>query len=176
MAAQHGRPVDCSRTVAADSGIETEIQLAAARYVPVLISAGLIASQRIACELDRRSRSPRGAVVVLDCRQHGAVVALECLTGGEAALGEDGLPNTLLLQEVHALSASDQEALEQHMERVLLNPGPSPLVRIVASSSVPLFDRVVQRSFRERLYYRLSMVHIVVPQDGQTHWSARPPA
>ena len=34
--------------------------------------------------------------------------------------------------------------------------------RILASSSVPLFDRVVDQLFSEPLYYRLNVIHIVI--------------
>jgi DNA-binding NtrC family response regulator len=36
-------------------------------------------------------------------------------------------------------------------------------LRIVASSSARLFDRVVDQLFSERLYYRLNVIHVVVP-------------
>jgi DNA-binding NtrC family response regulator len=37
---------------------------------------------------------------------------------------------------------------------------------VVASSSASLYDRVIDERFRDRLYYRLNMVHIVVPAGG----------
>jgi hypothetical protein len=158
------RLFDCAqRTPTSGSAVDSDIRLAAKSAVPVLISAELSASREIACELDRRSRSPCGAVRIVDCRHHDAPAAITSLidrnTNGR---GADRV-EILLLEEVHALSPHDQGLLERQLEALLLHSSSHPGVRVVASSTEPLFERVLERSFQARLYYLLNMIHIVVP-------------
>ncbi len=135
---------------------EEDISLAAQVDVPVLISGPAAACCELACELDRRSTSPVGAVEVIDCRVHDALRTFEPWKQGAAD------PATiLLLQEVHALSPDDQLRLIRKLEEV--GRTTSGARRIVASSSVPLFDRVVDQLFSEPLFYRLNVIHIVIP-------------
>ena len=140
--------------------LDPDVDRAAAARAPVLISADPAVSQAIACELDRRSGRPTGAVLVVDCTSERPLGVLESLAGArETERGQ--LPGILLLQEVHALGSGEQEALARHLEALLLEGRPGAAVRLVTSSSVPLFERVEARSFEERLYYRLNMIHIV---------------
>ena len=163
--------VHCDETAPPGASVHEDVELAAATDVPVLISGPAAASRRIACELDRRSRSGSGTVDILDCRRADALDALSSrLRWPDRAAGRGA--NILLLEEVHALSPDDQTRLEQQLELRTLGRGPA--LRIVASSSVPLFDRVVNHSFNQRLYYLLNVIHIVVPMDRRSR-STRPP-
>jgi transcriptional regulator of aromatic amino acid metabolism len=135
---------------------EEDISLAARVDVPVLISGPAAASQELACELDRRSTSPVGAVEVIDCRAENALRGLA--PEDESAIPSDA--RILLLQEVHALSPDDQLRLTRELDHA--GPATRRRRRILASSSVPLFDRVVDQLFDENLYYRLNVIHIVI--------------
>ena len=135
---------------------EEDINLAAVVDVPVLITGPAAACREVACELDRRSTSPAGAVEVIDCR---AEHALQGLDWEEESIRGDA--RILLLQEVHALSPDDQLRLTRELDE-MGRPASSGR-RILASSSVPLFDRVVDQLFSELLYYRLNIIHIVIP-------------
>ena len=132
---------------------EEDISLAALVDVPVLITGPAAACRELACELDRRSTSPVGAVEVIDCRSENALKAL-------APQEEQTDVKILLLQEIHALSPEDQLRLTRELEHV--GRATSSGRRILASSSVPLFDRVVDQLFDENLYYRLNVIHIVI--------------
>jgi transcriptional regulator of acetoin/glycerol metabolism len=159
---------DCSRTgTAAISQMARDLRLATATDLPVLISGPPAASREIACELDRRSRFPGGAVAIVDCREQGALSALQSLTHDDVTQEEE-TPQVriLLLQEVHALDPLDQALLEKEIEDLRMRPT-RPL-RILASSSAPLFDRVVDHLFSERLFYRLNVIHVVVPPERVT--------
>lgn len=157
---------DCSQPVtSAASQMARDLRLATVTDLPVLISGPPAASQEIACELDRRSRSPRGAVAVVDCTQQGALNTLQSLTHGAMRQDEAGRARILLLQEVHALNPADQALLEKEIEELRLRPT-RPL-QILASSSAQLFDRVVDQLFSERLYYRLNVIHVIVPPGGR---------
>jgi hypothetical protein len=140
---------------------EEDISLAAQVDVPVLISGPAAACCELACELDRRSTSPAGAVEVIDCRVQDA---LRCLEPGTEEVTDAA--NILLLQEVHALSPDDQLRLTRKLEEI--GRPTLGVRRILASSSVALFDRVVDQLFSEPLYYRLNVIHIVIhPKCGR---------
>ena len=155
---------DCSQAgTSAIAQMARDLRLATTTDLPVLISGPPAASREIACELDRRSRFPVGAVAIVDCREPGALHALRSLTHDDIIPGETPHVRILLLQEVHALEPSDQVLLEKEIEQVRMRPF-CPL-RILASSSAPLFERVVDQLFSERLFYRLNVIHVVVPPD-----------
>ena len=135
---------------------EEDISLAALLDVPVLITGPAADCRELACELDRRSSSPVGAVEVIDCRTENALKALEA--GDETTIQQD--PKILLLQEVHALSPDDQLRLTRELDHVGRTTWTGR--RILASSSVPLFDRVIDQLFDENLFYRLNVIHIVI--------------
>jgi DNA-binding NtrC family response regulator len=135
---------------------EEDISLAARVDVPVLITGPAAACQELACELDRRSTSPVGAVEVIDCRSENALRALA--PQEEQAVSSNA--KILLLQEIQALTPDDQLRLTRELDHVGRAPWGGR--RILASSSVPLFDRVVDQLFDETLYYRLNVIHIVI--------------
>jgi transcriptional regulator of acetoin/glycerol metabolism len=155
--------VDCSAT---GGGVPPEmtddLELAAAVDVPVLLSGPPAECQELACELDRRSGSRDGTVEVVDCRQRGALAMFRQRTAERMTRCDLARCRILLLQEVHALSPGDQALLARRLEEVQ-RVRAAARVRIVASSSVPLFDRVVDNLFDEHLFYRLNVIHIVVP-------------
>ena len=146
------------------SGVEEDLQLAAAVDVPVLISGPPDASSEIACEIDRRSGAPRRTVEVIDCRQGDAIAVLQSRTLEQMSRGRIRGTKILLLQEVHALSLADQALLVRRLDFARPVRGRRG-IRILASSSVPLFERVVDQLFDESLFYRLNVIHIVVPSD-----------
>ena len=148
------------------SELDRELAVAISADVPVLISGNPTASLELACELYRRSGSPSTAVVLIDCRHPSAAsriapVILESLGGG----GETRT-KVLLLLEGHALGADGQEQLEERLESALLHRRATAF-RVIASSSVSLYDRVALGHFRERLYYFLNMIHLVLPPGDQ---------
>ena len=67
----------------------------------------------------------------------------------------------LLLQEVQALSPHEQAQFEHRLAEWRVSRRNSGL-RIMASALAPLFERVRDGSFDERLYYRLNVIHMVV--------------
>jgi DNA-binding NtrC family response regulator len=135
---------------------EEDINLAALLDVPVLITGPAADCRELACELDRRSTSPVGAVEVIDCRRENALKALE--SEEEKTVRSDA--KIVLLQEVHALGPDDQLRLTRELDHVGRATWGGR--RILASSSVPLFDRVIDQLFDESLFYRLNVIHIVI--------------
>ena len=136
--------------------LQEDIGCAARSDVPVLIIGDPEEGREIACAIDRRSPSPRGTVEVVDCRQRGALGRV--LTFAPPARPR---PTILLLQEVHALTLHEQAEIDVRLAELRIARR-SERLRIIASSSTPLFERVQAGSFDERLYYRLAVFHLVV--------------
>ena len=85
-------------------------------------------------------------------------------------LGKFELANsgTLLLDEIGDMSLNMQVKLlrvmqEREFERVGGREKVRTDVRIIGATNKPLQERVAQGAFREDLYYRLNVIHIVVP-------------
>lgn len=131
--------------------LEEEITCAARSEVPVLITGGPDDGKEIACAIDRRSQSPRGRVEVVDCRQHGAIARVMSLAR----------PSIVLLQEVQALSLSEQAEVDGRLAELRASRRAGGM-RFIASSSAPLFERVQEGAFDERLFYRLNLIHMIV--------------
>jgi transcriptional regulator with PAS, ATPase and Fis domain len=75
---------------------------------------------------------------------------------------------TVLLEEIHVLPMRLQSKLEAYLEEIaarrLQGDLPSAMdVRFIASSAKPLQDCVAAGSFREDLYYKISVIPIEVP-------------
>ena len=153
----NGKYDHTAETTSVNAAHLADLRLAAVTDLPVLLSGSPQACRELALELDRRSSGPRRAVEVVDCREAGAVAALTGLVRREA---HEGTQASVLLQEVHALDLADQALLEKEIEEVRTHPRHP--VRILASSSAPLFERVMDQLFSERLFYRLNMIHVVV--------------
>jgi two-component system response regulator AtoC len=85
-------------------------------------------------------------------------------------LGKFELANsgTLLLDEIGDMSLNMQVKLlrvmqEREFERVGGREKVRTDVRVIGATNKPLLGRVAQGAFREDLYYRLNVIHIVVP-------------
>ena len=138
-----------------------EIACAARSDVPVLITGGPDESREIAVAIDRRSRTTNGSVDVIDCRGLGALARVMSHAFWSSAADGATHDSILLLQEVHALNLHEQAQFEHRLAEWRICRRNSGL-RIIVSSSAPLFDRVRDGLFDERLYYRLNVIHMVV--------------
>ena len=142
--------------------LQADIDLAARRTAPVLISAppGCAATivQAIA------ARSHRDLVPV--AAPHPAAADDVITAIAENRLGIHTARGALLwLKEVHHLNDRQQAAV---MKLVEAGFGQfPPAARIIASSSVDLLDLVDRGSFDARLFYRLNTIHLVVKLTGR---------
>lgn len=132
--------------------VETEIELARQSRGPVLITAppdrALAIAEAIA------AGGTRGTPRMVEC--DGAAI-VSAARGDRPESGTTDKAVALVVREVYALSETEQEALMR-----LLDPGNAIRHRrIIASSSVCLFDRVRRGTFDKTLFYRLNMIHIV---------------
>lgn len=146
---------------AVPAGLDEDIRHAARNDVPVLITGLPDEGREIACAIDRQSEAPGGIVEVVDCRVSGALGRVMAYAPGHGARRPARRSSILLLQEVHALSLSEQAQFEQRLSELRITRRDEG-IRIVVSSSAPLFERVREGSFGERLYYRLNVIHMIV--------------
>ena len=70
---------------------------------------------------------------------------------------------TLFLHEVGRLSLHAQGRLAELLEAKRLESRGRTRRRIMASTSSPLLPRVLEGSFEDRLFYRLNVIHFVMP-------------
>jgi hypothetical protein len=134
-----------------------DMAVAARTSVPVLISAPAESALPMALEI---AVGPGGnvadGVVVVDAADNGHLRSTFTLAS-EAGLSP---LRTIVVRGVEALDRAQQSAL---MALVADTAGPdSRPCRIIATTSVPLFDRVTQGSFDSDLFYRLNRIHIKV--------------
>lgn len=75
-------------------------------------------------------------------------------------------PGTILLYEVGKLSRSAQVRLADALELgSRTDEQRRSRYRVMASTSEPLLQRVAAGTFDDRLYYRLNMLHVLLPPD-----------
>jgi len=75
-------------------------------------------------------------------------------------------PGTILLYEVGKLSRSAQVRLADALELASkTDEQRRSRYRLMASTSEPLLQRVAAGTFDDRLYYRLNMLHVLLPPD-----------
>ena len=152
---------DCTEdNLRVPASLVIEIGCAARTTVPVLITGGPDEGREIACAIDRFSDRPKGTVEVVDCRERGALGRVLAFTPREPSQASADRAPIVLLQEVQALSPNEQAEFEDRLAEMRISSRPP--VRFIASSSTPLFDRVLEGSFDERLYYRLNVIHMIV--------------
>ena len=77
------------------------------------------------------------------------------------------MDGTVLLDEIGEMSLGMQEVLVRFLETGepvgADNPRSCSGVQIIASTHRRLMDQITSKTFREDLYYRLNVIHIVVP-------------
>jgi DNA-binding NtrC family response regulator len=79
----------------------------------------------------------------------------------KARLSQEG---TVFLHEVGKLSPGCQARLADHLAELRTHGGPRRARRrVMASSSEPLLERVNAGTFDDRLFYRLNVIHLIMP-------------
>ena len=132
-------------------GDEADEAIAARCRLPLLITAD---SEDDVCRIARRVHdSCNGS------RRPFLQLAASSLSDDIRRFGTEG--GTVLLTGVHATPVCIQDALAEKVEANLRADGPHR-VRVIAGTTVPLFDRVHEGTFSEVLFYRLNTIHLVV--------------
>ena len=155
---------------------EFDLAAAARSDACVLFSGGNAAAEAAARRIHGLSAWRRGPFELVCCEWPEAVMealVARLLTEAEpssarepvAALGRVG---TMLLQDVWRLGPALQSRLADGLNRLRGDRRPGfRRWRLMASTSRPLFPLVANRTFDDRLFYRLNVIHLVLP-DGDT--------
>jgi hypothetical protein len=137
--------------------VEEDIAIAARVSAPVLITAPGHCADNILHDIVAR-RHTGGSPTILTCEPGGSDTFAERLAGGLATDHEV----VVWLKEVHRLSAAEQ-ALVSALLADAQHRDDDASTRIIASSSVDLFERVEAGAFDAALFYRLNAIHIMLP-------------
>jgi len=139
--------------------LEDDITLAAMSLAPVLITAPPADALRVVRAIAARER--RGHVrEVLTWDAAVGDTIIEMIAANRVRLATDHGTAILFVGEVHTLKSRDQFAL---MKLLAYPDRRGDVPRIAASSSMDLCDCVASGRFDARLFYRLNVIHIVVP-------------
>jgi hypothetical protein len=132
-----------------------DIAAAARTSLPVLISAPTPFALPIAIEI-AVGPGTKGAdgLVVVDAADDEYLRS----TLKRAASADFGRLSALVVYDVEALDWSQQSTLKALVTR-MTRPG-ARACRLIATTSVPLFERVLQGSFDSDLFYCLNTIHI----------------
>ncbi len=160
--------------------LKTKLQQAAETLAPVFLTGETGTGKELAAEfVHRHSKLAEGEFVIVDCTILGENLFESELFGHEkgsftgAATGKKGLfelanNGTLFLDEVGELPLSQQPKLLRALEsgkfrRVGGTATLSSKVRIVSATNRNLAEMVREGSFREDLFYRLSVFPVELP-------------
>ena len=123
--------------------------------LPVLISAPRDCALRLALEIAMGSgeQGADGVVIVQAADTTYLQLALS-----RAATAHRDRPRTVVVQDVDALDHDQQRTLKLTIEDIARSGASA--CRIIATTSVPLFERVSKGLFDAGLFYRLNTIHI----------------
>jgi DNA-binding NtrC family response regulator len=160
--------------------IEQEIECAARFDARLLITGEIGVGKDVVARLIHTRGGRRGAFVRVNCAgapdpllewqlfgfSQGSLPSSQCDTRGRL---EQAIGGTIFLDEISEMSLRAQTLLLRFLETGETQRAGSDVVhvvrnvRVVAATSRNLFDAVAAQTFREDLYYRLNVIHIVVP-------------
>jgi len=141
----------------------------------VLLTGKKNAARAVAGRIHSLSGGRQGPLTIVDCGGPEEIVEralFGVLAEAESTTSPEPQPplaqtRTVLLQDVGRLGPDVQSRLAERLVglRGKRQPG-SSLCRLMASTSEPLLPRVLDGTFDDRLFYRLNVIHLVIP--GET--------
>ena len=152
---------------------EADIDLVAAcrTDATILFTGSPEDAEGIAREIHQSSGWSQGPFVVVDCATDDADLGalLTWLVPDDVPAAERGTPGAVpsqagvvFLRRVDELSSSAQQLVAEWLGRVRPSGKVGPRRRVMASSREPLLPRVLNGTFDDRLYYRLTVIHIAL--------------
>jgi transcriptional regulator of acetoin/glycerol metabolism len=151
--------------------IRLDIEAAVKSDLTVLISGGDATSRKsVAQRIHGRSGRNVGPLLVVD---RDAFLGDESVPGTDlphAAPAEWTNAGTILIEEVADLSWEQQSQLLRILEWPVVQgwdrrANPSRDARLITGTRYELLDLVAARQFRADLFYRLNVIHIMLPSD-----------
>ena len=148
-----------------------DLALAARTDACILLTGPGESAQDLAYRLHVSGGWRHGAFTIIDCasREPGLEAELMRELFGYSPPA-DAAPlrlvqaGTVLLQEINRLPLPVQRRLAGRLSEEWTSPAPGrSRRRLIASTSEPLFDRVLAGTFDDSLYYRINVIHFAVP-------------
>ena len=150
-----------------------DIVSASRSSAPVLLTGGAPQAEEVAREIHSLSGWRHGAFIVMDCGlpESEQIAALrQALFAGpgessghaEPRLQQNG---TLLLRNVEKLSLAAQKVVGDWLESSRGDRKRRTGRRLMASTSGSLMPAVVEGQFEAAVYYRLNVLHLVLPRE-----------
>jgi DNA-binding NtrC family response regulator len=133
-------------------------------------------AEALARRLHALSGWRHGPFVSVDCAQPDAETRLLQLLDvdtldqpEEAAFPQLAQSGTVFLREVGNLAPALQTRLSDRLATLKMRPDAALRLRrrVVCSTSTPLESRVHEGTFDARLFYRLNVIHMVIPSNEQ---------
>lgn len=162
---------------------DTEVSSAARTDACVLLTGRADAVQALAQRIHGLSGWRQGPFVAVNCgwtdttleaRLFGALMDADALQIDEPPQARLSQRGTLLLQEVGGLSPASQARLADHLGKLRFHGGERRArVRVMASTSEDLLERVTAGTFDAKLFYRLNVIHLIVPGGEGKEWPPR---
>lgn len=144
--------------LAPTGGVARDVDCAVRTEAAILISGNCELATAIA-RLVHDHRPAPASFVVIDCGQD------EALSRALPEALDDGSPGerTVLLRNIDRLTPSQQSFVVSQLGSDAGRSRRGGRVRVIATTSVALFERVSRGAFDQKLFYCLNTVHIVVP-------------
>jgi DNA-binding NtrC family response regulator len=169
------RALSAVRTVGHD--VQQDLEAAARSDINVLITGGgAVSRECLARRIHGASVRQDRPFVVLDRRaaaemfgKPAAQLPCECLESVvdqcHAGPKHNCVGGTLFIEEVGDLSWDEQSGLLFYLEQRPAVPraGVAGAPRIITASGYWLYDRIASTGFRPDLFYRLNLIHVVLP-------------
>ena len=164
-----GDPTTEQRTAITEE-LRRDVEAAAASDLSILISGGEpVTRKTLAHRIHRQSCNGDGRFVIIEPDTFGDMFA-RCAEGSPAPGGRPLPPGTMLIEEVAAWDLAQQTQLMRFLEWMNLRGGAGAnargtrATRLISGTSQWLMDRVASNQFREDLFYRLNVIHLILPE------------
>jgi len=149
--------------------LRRDMDAAAASDLSVLISGGEpVMRKTLAHRIHRQSCNADGRFVIVEPDTFADMFA-RYAEGAAAAVARPLPPGTLLIEEVAEWDFAQQTQLMRFLEWMNLRGGAGAnargtrATRLISGTSHWLTDLVASKQFREDLFYRLNVIHLVLP-------------
>jgi two-component system nitrogen regulation response regulator NtrX len=159
---------------------DPDVALAARTDACILLTGLPDAARELAYRFHLSSGWRHGPFTVIDCRESDPGLearVFDALFPSDSPAQTGALQlrlvqaGTVLLQEISFLPLVTQRRLARRLSELL--PGPQrSRRRLIASSSEPLFDRVMNGTFDDNLFYRLNVMQFTAKRMAHTGASA----
>jgi len=167
---ENGTPsATAEQRTAISEELRRDVDAASASDLSVLISGGEpVTRKTLAHRIHRQSCTAEGRFVIVEPDTFAEMFAAAA-DGPRTPAVRPLAPGTLLIEEVADWDHTQQTQLMRFLEWMNLQGGAGATARgaratrLISGTSHWLLDRVAARQFREDLFYRLNVIHLVLP-------------